>query len=387
MLNMARAYYELGHEVTVMFMNTPKHFVYLRTLPAEIQQIAEFYAVEVNTDVKTADVLANLIFSRKSYHVQRFSSRRFRQELTNLLKRRSFDVVQIEGLFLASYVDTIRAESDATVSYRAHNVEHEIWLRRAKNEQNPIKKYLFTETAYRIFHFEEQTMQAQPFDLMIPITGRDAKALKDLGATMQMQVCGAGLSFDQLSAPGEPMEYPSVCYIGAMDWLPNQEGIDWFLKEVWPGFYKRRPDVTFYLAGRNMPSKYLELNQKGVKVLGEVEDAGEFLRSKAVLVVPLLSGSGMRVKIVEGMAYGKAIVATNLAAEGTGVRDGEHVMLADDPDEFANRMLTLLEQRNLFDIMAEKAAAYAKKKFDHKALAEQVVKAYEGLKKKKSQKK
>lgn len=387
MLNMARSYHELGHKVTILFMNTPKHFVSLRLFPEDIQEIAEFYAVEVNTDVKVADVLANLIFSKSSYHVQRFTSRRFRDELVKLLKRRSFDIVQIEGLFLATYVDAIRAESNALVSYRAHNVEHEIWLRRAKNESNPIKKYLFTETAYRIHQFEERTMQAQPFDALVPITGRDAGALKQLGSTMPAQVCGAGLSLGNLYEGKVEMEYPTVCYIGAMDWLPNQEGIDWFLKEVWPGLHDRRPDLTFYLAGRNMPERYFQLTTPGLKVLGEVESAGEFLRSKGVLVVPLLSGSGMRVKIIEGMAYGKPIVATTLAAEGTGVLDGEHIMLADEPDSFADRILTLVEQRNLFDIMGDKAAAFARKKFDHNVLTGKLVDFYQGLRKKKSQKK
>ena len=119
-----------------------------------------------------------------------------------------------------------------------------------------------------------------------------------------------------------------------MNWLPNKEGIKWFLDEVWPIIHQALPDLKIYLAGREMPSWLLELNLSNVKVIGEVPDAHEFIRSKSISIAPLLSGSGIRIKIIESMAMGKAVVATTIGAEGINYTTGKDIMIADTPEAF-----------------------------------------------------
>jgi len=383
MLNMIKSFYRLGHEVTVIMMNTAKHYTYLRDLPESVQRMAEFYAVDVDTKIRYWDVFANLVFSKEPYHVQRFTSGPFRQQLYQVLNRNKFDVIQLETLYMTPYLETIRENSpESLIAFRPHNMEHEIWQRRAANEGNPIKEYMFKEMADRISDYELGMLAGGDYDVLVPITGKDAGMMRKLGASRPLHVCPAGFDVEemmpQLDEEEEEveMEYPSVAYLGAMDWEPNREGIDWFLKEVWPIVYASFPDVKFYLAGRNMPGKYFGNRMPGVEVVGEVPDAARFIESKAVIIAPILSGSGMRIKVIEGMAHGRAIVATSIAAEGIGVTDTSNIFLADDPATFAARIKILLEQRPLYDTIAAKAQEYIRKDFDNDGLVKKLVGFY-----------
>ncbi len=379
MMSMIRGFAQLGHGVTVLAMNTPKHYVKLSELPEEVHELASFIAVGVDTRVRLLDALANLIFSRESYHVQRFQSKAFRAELSKVLTEQEFDVVQAETLFMATYLDTIRALAPkALVSYRAHNVEHEIWSRRAANELNPIKKMVLETTALRIEAYEKEVLGANGFDCVVPITGRDAGLIADMGSKMPSFVCPAGLDMSAIQAAGtREIEWPSLFYLGALDWEPNKEGLRWFLKKVWPIVKKFAPQLRLYLAGRNMPAEFRQLRDSQIVALGEVENATDFMQDKAIMVVPILSGSGMRVKLLEGMAHRKAIVATRVAAEGFGLRSGEHVFFADEPQEFANAILTLAENRALYNFIADKAFEFVEHAYANSKVVGGLVSFYE----------
>lgn len=130
----------------------------------------------------------------------------------------------------------------------------------------------------------------------------------------------------------------SLFHIGSMDWMPNLEGVRWFLDQVWPSVHRRMPQLTLYLAGRKMPNDLMRLEMEGVRVLGEVPDAMYFIASKQINVVPLLSGSGIRVKIIEAMSAGKVVVTTSIGAAGIGCTDGKDVLIADTPQQFVEQL-------------------------------------------------
>lgn len=365
MMSMIKGFSKADHTVTVLTMNTPKHYINLGSLPPEIRQSAEFIAVDVNTGVNFLDALANLLFSKESYHVKRFTSPAFRSELERLLERNTFDIIQMETLFMAPYLDTIRKLApNALVSYRAHNVEHEIWSRRSKNEQNPVRKVVIETTAIRIEEYERGIIASNPFDAIIPITGRDAGALNKMGNNSPSYACPAGMEVSK-SKKKQKLLWPSLFYLGALDWEPNKEGLRWFLKNVWPKIKRKHPDLTFHIAGRNMAKEFYSQKDQNIIVYGEVDSAEEFIRDKGVMIVPILSGSGMRVKILEGLANKKGIVATRIAAEGMGVRSGEHLYIADEPQDFADAVSTLVENRAMYDLMADQGFELVLKKFSN----------------------
>ena len=143
----------------------------------------------------------------------------------------------------------------------------------------------------------------------------------------------------------EDSDVPSLFSIGSMNWMPNEEGIRWFLEQSWPEIHRQYPDLKYYLAGRAMPEWMRTLNMPNVEVLGEVEDAQAFIRSKSIMIVPLFSGSGIRIKIIEGMAAARTIISTSLGAEGIHYTNGENILIANAPCEFFDMVSLCMEDK------------------------------------------
>ncbi|MEE4178647.1 MAG: glycosyltransferase family 4 protein [Bacteroides sp.] len=372
-LSMARTFAALGHEATVMAMNTSKHFFPLEDLPGELTSRINFHAVDIDTTIIPAKALRNFLFSDQPYNATRFFTEEFERKLAGLLQDDVYDVIQLEGLYLAPYVPVIRANSRALVSMRAHNVEHEIWQRTARQCRG-IKKYYIRNLARRIKRMEVSYLNA--YDVLVPITPRDAKIFSQLGCKIPVHVTPTGISSDMLVADRSRIEFPSLFHIGALDWTPNQEGLSWFLDKVWPGLHKNNPGLKFYIAGRNAPEKFRMINKENVVFLGEVDDAYEFMNSKAIMVVPLLSGSGMRIKIIEGMALGKTIVSTTLGAEGIQCEHGKNIVIADTPENIGEEIQSLLNNFDKFDSIGKQAMEFVSQTFDNKNITADLLAFY-----------
>ena len=141
-------------------------------------------------------------------------------------------------------------------------------------------------------------------------------------------------------------EKSTIFFIGALDWLPNQEGLLWFLDKVFDQLIKTVPQLTFHVAGRNAPHSFIEkLQHPGIVYHGEVEDARKFMQAYRVMVVPLLTGSGIRIKILEGMALGRPVVTTQVGIEGIPAENNQHVITTDDPQQFASQIAKLVNNQ------------------------------------------
>jgi glycosyltransferase involved in cell wall biosynthesis len=389
MFNMVRGFHKAGHKVTVLGMSTLKHPVQLKDFPDDVRRMAAYHAVEIDTQVKFREAFASFVFSRKeSYHVRRFTSESFNEELIYVLKNGEFDIVQLETLYMVEYIPTIRSLApQALIALRMHNVEHEIWERRAANEKQPIKNFVFTETARRIKEYERKVMAAGEFDVLVPITARDGGRFKSMGNQKPDHYCLSGMDLDTLIKGRPRLGEPSVFFLGSLDWEPNREGLRWFLKYVWPRVHSTYPEVKFHIAGRNMPKSIARLKRKNIVIEGEVPDAAQFMRSKSIMVAPLFSGSGMRVKLIEGMANGKAIVATKIAKEGLNdVKHGYHMLLSDDPVEFATYVSALIEDPNLLSTISTHAFSLVQKRYSNDFFVGKLLQFYrEQLKKKREE--
>lgn len=374
-LNLTRGFSRLGHEVTVLSMNTLKHHVDGNNLPAEIKNLAEFRFVEVKAPISAAAAAFNLLFSRQPYNAVRFMSEDYSKALISLLKEKKFDIIHLEGLYLCPYIPLLRYNSNAAIAYRAHNIEFEIWQRTAVMTHG-WRKWYMANLARRIRRFEVSWLNH--YDLLVPITARDGEILTRLGNAKPVHVSPAGVDLTILQPDVKILEYPSLFHLGSLEWPPNQEGLIWFLKNCWPALLAKFPGLKFYVAGRKAPAWLTEkLKLPGVVFEGEIPDAYQFMNAKAVMVVPLLSGSGMRVKIIEGMALGKSIVSTSIGAEGLGVTNGKEILIADDPGTFVSAVSKLLTDRSLFDAVGKESILFVKKNFDNLSIAEKLCLFYQ----------
>ncbi|MFA5329268.1 MAG: glycosyltransferase family 4 protein [Prolixibacteraceae bacterium] len=373
-LNMTKGFSMLGHEVTVLSMNTSKHHISLSDMPPEVSSKADFRLVEVPASISWVEAAFNLLFSRLPYNAERFISNEFNQELVKLLTDKTFDVIQLEGLYLCPYIPVIRKYSKALIAYRAHNIEYEIWERTASLSEGLRSDYL-KNLSKRIKRFEISYLNR--YDLLVPITDRDGQILDALGNTKPKQTSQTGIDFASLVPTAKKLEFPSLFHIGALDWAPNQEGLIWFFDKCWPKIHSENPNLKFYLAGRNAPEWFeRHIKVAGVEYLGEINDAYDFINSKAVMVVPLFSGSGMRIKIIEGMALGKPIVTTDIGTEGIPTSNGHNILIANDADQFIEAVTRLLNDRELSDRIGKNAIGFIQEKFDNLSQAGALIEFY-----------
>jgi glycosyltransferase involved in cell wall biosynthesis len=373
--NMLQGYYANGCRVTAAVLNTSKHHVDFNALPDTIKNLADFNLVDIDNRIKITDAFFNL-FSKKSYHVTRFISKDFSQLLIKLCQQNTFDVVVFESIFMAPYLHLIRQHTKAVCILRSHNVEFEIWQTQSKIAQNPLKKWYLNLLANRLKNFE--TGMLNKFDGIVTITQNDSQRFAQLGCHKPMHVAPAGIPVSSFKG-FEPTDNVSFFHLGSMDWMPNQEAILWFVNEVWPIIYKKYPHITFTIAGRNMPDAFFKLNKLGVNVVGEVPNALEFMQQHGVMIVPLFSGSGMRVKIIEGMAMAKCIIATPLGAQGIEAIPNKEIIIAKEKTDFVNAITQLIEKPQLIGQIGSAAQRLVQHKYNIDLIIQQTLTFYKGL--------
>ncbi|MEM6396174.1 MAG: glycosyltransferase family 4 protein [Bacteroidota bacterium] len=368
---------ELGCEVSLLAMNTSKHFYSETTLPDEMSYFSKVQTVVVDNRLKLGPALSNLV-KNTSYHISRFDNDDYRQALRRWLQSEPFDIIQLETVYLAPYLSTIRRYTDAPVVMRAHNVEHEIWERRYQNLGYGPKRWYLKKLTKQLERYERE--QLNQYDLLLPITKRDEERYRRLGYQGKTQVLPLGLDADGLAASFDSYQRPhSIHFIGSLDWTPNIEGLQWFLNKVWPAIHRRYPNLEFHIAGRNMPHALSALEMDQVFLHGEVEDAQAFVSQHSISIVPLLSGSGMRAKILEAMALGRTVISTSIGLEGIRAEHRKHLLIADTPEQFVEAIGHCYRQGRDLEIIGRSAQTLFERKYNRRRLAEKLVKSYSRL--------
>lgn len=361
-LNMMKGLHDAGNQITCLALNTAKHPFPVELIPKEISESIRFSGVDCDSSIRPLQLGINLLFSRDPYIANRFNIKAFRKELTTLLQMNSFDIIQLEGPYPGQYLDIIRKESHARVSLRAHNVEHLIWERKALNEKSPIKKWYLLNMAKRLKRYELDV--ASQTDLLIPISKPDESYFRLLGLNRPMLTIPTGFAMENYPLTQLPSE-PSIFFIGALDWLPNQEGLRWFIQKVFGLLISELPELKFHVAGRNAPAQFEKtLKHPNIEYHGEVENAVTFMQSYRVMVAPILTGSGIRIKIIECMALGRPVVTTTTGIEGIEINGSQIVAVEDDPYKFSNQVINLLSDKKGTEKIVAKAREFISRNFD-----------------------
>ncbi len=376
MYNMIKGFAQLKHHLTLFCFNTSKHFVKAEDLPQEFKDFGPLISVFVPNHIKAKDALVNL-FSNEPYHMSRFVNSEVSAALNEHLKENNYDIIHFDGLQTSVYIDQIRTICRNTPCVlRQHNVEHLIWKRVSK-ESAPLKSGYLKMQSARLEKYELATIKK--FDALVPISEIDAQFFAEQGVNNQF-VSETGVDFDRWPETSVHIEEDSLFHIGSLDWMPNQEGVKWFVERVWPKLIKQLPEIKFYIAGKHIPDWIRDYDTiDNVFVVGEVESAFDFMSSKWCMVVPLNSGSGMRIKVIEGMAAKKAIVSTSVGVEGIDCINEQHFMLAKDEDQFVNAIVKLKNNKPLSVKLGQQAREYVKQQFSNTIKVEQLSEYYQQL--------
>lgn len=376
-----RAFAELGHRITVLAMNTPKHSYSVADIPPDELTLASYETVFVDTDVRWYKALRNL-FGKGSYNVERFISPAFAQALRKYLQAYSFDIIELESSYLVPYTPTIRQYSRAPIVVRLQNAEHIIWQRLA-DEETFLPKRLYLQLLARRMKQFEMTLHHH-CDAMLPVSAVDEAFFSQIaGCDKPLFLLPFTLNTQLYPRADEhtDSDFPSLFFLGALDWAANVQGLFWLLDGAWQRIRQQHPQLRLYVAGRKMSENIRQRlsSYPNVVAVGEVPDAAQFMLSKSIMLVPLLAGSGMRVKIVEAMAVGKPIIATAIAAEGINYTHEKNILIADTLDDYIAAINRCVSDQTYTAAIGREARIFAETEHDVMSITRQLVQFYESL--------
>lgn len=365
-----------GHSVKVMALHTHKHPYLEDEFPAKYLHQTQFEAVYVETEINWVDAFSCLI-TRDSYNLNRFFTPDMDIALTRHLKNYEYDIIQLESLFMAPYITTIRQYSNAKIILRAHNLEYHLWERRAFNSKGLAKRHYQKYLARELKKYEKHYMNL--VDGIAAISEIDRDDIQKLGVDKPVVTIPFGIDVQEDEKPLNEKEENSVFHLGAMDWDPNLEGVQWFCEEVVPDLKSAHPDVNFYVAGKRSERLREIKSFKSATVVGEVDSAKDFMNSKDIMVVPLKSAGGMRVKIIEGMAHGKPIVTTSIGKEGIDIENRKHLLVANNKEEFLDAITELRTRPDFKNDIIANAKRLIREKYDNQVIIKKLELFYDSL--------
>ena len=272
------------------------------------------------------------------YAVSRFASHEVASQLKRWYAEQAFDVAVCD--FLDAAVNFPKELSIPTVLFQ-HNVESEIWRRHSANGSGGLKKLVYGLEFAKMQRYEQEMVRR--FHHVIAVSEHDKALMSAWGDATRLTVVPTGVDTEQFHpGPKTGQRSPLVVFVGAMDWEPNVDAVEYFCREIWPGVLARVPNAHFRIVGRNPDGRVRKLASDSVEVTGRVPSVIDHLREAALVVVPLRIGGGTRLKIYEAMAVGKAVVSTTVGAEGLDVHHGHDILLSDEPNAFADSVGRLL---------------------------------------------
>ena len=354
-------------EITYGALNTKKHFKDPKDIPNDIVRTVNMKVFNVDTSPSISSALKNLFFSRAPYHSIRFFVKPMIDWLRSFEKNH-FDYVLVEGAFMGDYLNEVqRVGRHCTL--RAHNLEHIIWERSSEAGSNPLKNWYLTLQSKRLRKFEIELVKN--VNSVWSISHEDKKWFANYNpntTTVAVSIQPQKTITDLASL--------SCFHLGALDWEPNLQGLDWFLSSVWPYVLEKIPNATFHIAGNNPPKHLQSEERKNYVVHGRVSDAEEFAKSHGIAVVPLLAGSGIRIKMIMNASWAIPMVSTRIGAEGLFNESRQGVLLADSAEEFASALIELLTSSTNATTLGMQANGHILSRFSPKSIQENIASAW-----------
>lgn len=352
----------------------------LETQPTDEEGIAELQQLGVQVHLVpnaptlprvSLRTLINAFHRQQPITVSRYDLPAYRQRFKELLATEDYDLVHYEMFHTAQF----HTETDLPGVLSQQNVDSEIWRRLCSETANPFYKFVYW-TQQRAFQRYERVLSPK-FDVVTCTSDIDALVFQQHCAEDAIAIIPNGVDVTHFQ-PDFTTESPAhLIYIGSMDWYPNEDAVAFFANEILPSIQSEVSDVRFSIVGGNPSARVQKLAERdSVIVTGRVPEIKPYFAEATVFVVPLRIGSGTRLKILEALAMGKAIVSTSVGAEGLDLKDGEEIFIADEPKPFAEAVTRLLTDPALRRRIGENGRARVEKDYDWRSIGEKLYQLY-----------
>lgn len=314
-------------KVDNLTVSTHKHPFDNTSYKLKIQKNFRVHSIFIDTKISIIKAFLNL-FSKSSYNVTRFFSEKFDNKLMELLKN-NYDIIYIESIFLLPYLKTIRKHSNSKVILRTPNIEYKIWEKQVENCKNKFEKIYLNLLTKKLKNFEIN--QYVLVDGILSISNHDANYIKSINNSTPI----LNLPFAIKTDKEVSLKKNHFFFIGAYNWRPNLDAVLYLLRELFPSILKKYPDAKLHIAGSFTPDFLYEFNSKSITIHGKVESVKEFMSEHGILLAPIFSGSGVRIKILEALSIGIPVIGTSLAIQGI---HSKACLIAENQIEFINQI-------------------------------------------------
>jgi len=312
-----------------------------------------------------------------------------------LLTEEKFDILHADQLTMTQFIAPLNRngvrfdlEEQGKRVFDAHNATWKI-LKRAADESSIPTKWLYLDETQRLIHYEKALIKG--FDHTLAVSEADRKSFTDLfsneddsSVNHKISVIPIGIDTDHLSTShyqGGKKKY-TLLTIGSLNYPPNADGIRWFIREVFPKVISQLPEVFLWVIGKNPPEDFYEIERhypNNLKVTGYVEDLTPYFLESSLAIIPVKVGGGMRVRILECFAKKIPVITTTVGIEGIDAKKGQEVFIEDDPDQFAQKTVEILENELLQNNLIENAWKLVRQKYDWSVVLKKINSIYSSL--------
>ncbi len=374
--------YNAGHEITLLsFSNNGGNGQIPKPLADKCCQVITVPAPQRSRSTRLKD----LILTRQPDIARRLYDPEFSNALHQLVVETPYDLIQFEGIEVACYLPLIKQLGfKGKICYDAFNAEaalQQVIFEVDRDDPSRLPHALYSLIqSQRIFYFERDICQKS--DLVIAVSNEDAAILRRHRPDRHVPVVANGIFAEEYTSPNQQLDLGqhALVFTGKMDYRPNVDAMFWFADHVLPLIHEKIPDARLYIVGQKPHARLEKLrDRQHVEITGWVNDVQPFLRGAGVYVAPLRMGSGTRLKILEAMASGCAVVATTIAASGIHADSRDVLFIADQPEGMAAAIIRLLQNPDECRTMGEKARTYVKRHYDWSVLIPDLLKAYRDI--------
>ncbi len=348
-------------------ISTKKHPFSLENYPDAILEKIAPKSIQINTDVCIVDAIKHL-FKKGSYNVARFYSDSVKNLIVKELTTTNYEVVILESLYCTPYIAAIRAVFEGKIIVRIHNIESDIWSNYASNETNPFKRLYLKKLTNDLKSYEFDILNK--VDGILAITEENKIKLGQNG--IKTKCITIPVAVDINEQVQQDYSANNLFHIGAMNWQPNIESAKRLIK-LFPEIRKQSKETKLHLVGSNFSSEFKQNEKEKMYIEGFVENLQHFAPNTGILVAPIISGSGVRIKILEMMAIGIPIITTKLGAEGILHENHNCLIIANSDEEIIRESLRLINDQELRKEIGQNAIAYIKKYHNFKVISQQLI--------------
>lgn len=316
------------------------------------------------------------LFTRDPLSINWVKSAGMRGQLRLLLQKTQFDLVHFDTISLAAYRDEV---GQIPKILNHHNIESHLLKRRTLFEKNPLKRLYYALEGSKLERYE-RTACAE-FDTNFTVSELDKERLLQLVPGVRADVMANGVDVDYFNPNGAAVTPGNLLMASGMNWFPNRDAVLYMCNEIWPLLVAQMPELSWTVVGASPPQEVIDLAARDprVTVTGFVNDVRPYLAQAEIYLCPMRDGGGTRVKILDALAMGKAIVATTMGYEGIDVTPGKNVLVADTPQAFVDQIRRLHSNPELRRSLGQEAHRLAVDSYSWPVIGRRLAAVYQRL--------